>query len=113
MKKIFPLILLFSNFIITRAAMLDPITVNDDDKLNPILANEYGAVIGTSHHEPLNTDYTSDYAWGQSVASNIKIFKTPLVFNKTGKHTINYWMINPGVVLQKLVLDLGELKPSI
>ncbi|RZJ77991.1 MAG: glycosyl hydrolase, partial [Flavobacterium sp.] len=26
---------------------------NDDDKLNPVLADEYGVVIGTSHHEPL------------------------------------------------------------
>jgi len=60
----------------------------------------------------INTNYTSDNAWGQSVASNIKTFKTPLFFNKTGKHTINYWMINPGVVLQKLVLDLGGLKSS-
>jgi len=60
----------------------------------------------------ISTDYTSDYAWGQSVANNIKIFKTPLAFSKTGKHTIKYWMINPGLVLQKLVLNLGGLKPS-
>ncbi|GGG94471.1 glycosyl hydrolase 115 family protein [Pedobacter zeae] len=60
----------------------------------------------------ISKDYTSDYTWGQSVANNIKIFKTPLVFNKPGKHTLRYWMINPGVVLQKLVLDLGGLKPS-
>ena len=26
---------------------------NDDDTLNPILANKYGIVIGTSHHEPM------------------------------------------------------------
>ncbi|HEU5077719.1 MAG TPA: glycosyl hydrolase 115 family protein [Opitutaceae bacterium] len=26
---------------------------NDDDKLNPVLADEYGIVMGTSHHEPL------------------------------------------------------------
>jgi len=26
---------------------------NDDDKLNPILADEYGIVMGTSHHEPM------------------------------------------------------------
>ncbi len=26
---------------------------NDDDKLNPVKAQEYGVVIGTSHHEPL------------------------------------------------------------
>ncbi len=60
----------------------------------------------------INKDYQSEYAWGQSVANNIKIFKTKLVFDQPGKHTINYWMINPGVVLQKLVLDLGNLKPS-
>ncbi|MGX5691282.1 glycosyl hydrolase 115 family protein [Arcticibacter tournemirensis] len=27
---------------------------NDDDKLNPVLADEYGIVMGTSHHEPMN-----------------------------------------------------------
>ena len=26
---------------------------NDDDTLNPVLANEYGIVMGTSHHEPM------------------------------------------------------------
>jgi len=26
---------------------------NDDDKLNPILADQYGIVMGTSHHEPM------------------------------------------------------------
>jgi len=60
----------------------------------------------------ISVDYASEYAWGQSAARNIKIFKTPLAFNKTGKHTIKYWMITPGIVLQKLVLDLGGLKPS-
>lgn len=26
---------------------------NDDDQLNPVLADEYGVVMGTSHHEPM------------------------------------------------------------
>ena len=26
---------------------------NDDDAVNPLLANEYGIVVGTSHHEPM------------------------------------------------------------
>ncbi len=60
----------------------------------------------------ISTDYKSVNAWRESVANSIKIFKTPLTFKKAGKHTIKYWMINPGVVLQKLVLDLGGLKPS-
>lgn len=35
---------------------------NEDDPLNPVLANEYGVVMGTSHHEPMmrsHTEYTS------------------------------------------------------
>lgn len=60
----------------------------------------------------ISSSYANEGAWGQSVANGIKIFKTPFSFDKAGKHTIKYWMINPGVVLQKLVLDLGGLKPS-
>lgn len=60
----------------------------------------------------ISTNYANEGAWGQAVANGIKIFKTPFSFDKAGKHTIKYWMINPGVVLQKLVLDLGGLKPS-
>ncbi|RZK39250.1 MAG: glycosyl hydrolase [Pedobacter sp.] len=60
----------------------------------------------------ISIDNKSQAAWRKSVANSIKIFKTPLKFNKTGKHVIKYWMINPGVILQKLVLDLGGLKPS-
>ncbi len=34
-------------------AMWQPRAFSDDDPLNPQLANEYGIVVGTSHHEPL------------------------------------------------------------
>ncbi|WEK19899.1 MAG: glycosyl hydrolase 115 family protein [Candidatus Pedobacter colombiensis] len=60
----------------------------------------------------ISTDYKTEAAWRESVANSIKIFKTPLKFDQPGKHTIKYWMVTPGVVLQKLVLDLGGLKPS-
>jgi hypothetical protein len=60
----------------------------------------------------ISADYRTEKAWRQSVADNIKIFKTALKFEQPGRHTLKYWMISPGVVLQKLVLDLGGLKPS-
>ncbi|MDO7745203.1 MAG: glycosyl hydrolase 115 family protein, partial [Pedobacter sp.] len=60
----------------------------------------------------ISKDYRTETAWRKSVADNIKIFKTPLKFDNPGKHTLKYWMISPGVVLQKLVLDLGGLKPA-
>ncbi|WP_231425536.1 glycosyl hydrolase 115 family protein [Pedobacter sp. Leaf250] len=60
----------------------------------------------------ISADYKTETAWRKSVADNIKIFKTRLKIDKPGKHTIKYWMVTPAVVLQKLVLDLGGLKPS-
>lgn len=60
----------------------------------------------------ISEDYKNDRAWGKSVADNIKILKTKLSFNKAGKHTIKYWMVDAAVVLQKLVLDTGGLKYS-
>lgn len=60
----------------------------------------------------ISKDYNKDRGWEKSVADQIKIFKTLLTFNEVGKHTLKYWMIDAGVVLQKLVINAGGLKPS-
>jgi hypothetical protein len=51
-------------------------------------------------------------AWQKSVGDNINIQRSTHTITKPGTHIIKYWMISPGVVLQKLVLDCGGLKPS-
>ncbi|RKR81456.1 glycosyl hydrolase family 115 (putative glucuronidase) [Mucilaginibacter gracilis] len=50
--------------------------------------------------------------WNKTVADNINILTSKHTLLKPGKHTLKYWMVSPGVVLQKLVLDCGGLKPS-
>jgi len=50
--------------------------------------------------------------WNKWVSENIIIKTTTHKINIPGKHTVKYWMVNPGVVLQKLVLDFGGVKPS-
>ncbi|MES2776863.1 MAG: glycosyl hydrolase 115 family protein [Bacteroidota bacterium] len=50
--------------------------------------------------------------WGKWVAENIIIKSSKHKILQAGRHTVKYWMVNPGVVLQKLVLDFGDLKPS-
>jgi hypothetical protein len=50
--------------------------------------------------------------WNKWVSENIIIKTTAHKINKPGKHIVKYWMVNPGVVLQKLVLDFGGAKPS-
>ena len=50
--------------------------------------------------------------WNTSVTDHIK--KKRSVHNniKSGKHTLKIWMIDPGIVFQKFVIDAGGLKPS-
>ena len=50
--------------------------------------------------------------WNKWVAENIIIKTSKHTIQQPGKHTIKYWMVNPGVVLQKLVVDFGGVKPS-
>lgn len=60
----------------------------------------------------LNKDDNVGRTWDQWVANNIIIKTTKHQLLKPGKHTLKYWMVDPAVVLQKLVIDLGGLKPS-
>jgi hypothetical protein len=50
--------------------------------------------------------------WGKWVADNINIQSARLAVRQPGKHVLRYWMISPAVVLQKLVLDFGGVKPA-
>jgi hypothetical protein len=55
---------------------------------------------------------TSNQAWGKMVADNINIGLSKHNLDKAGKHTLKIWLIDSGLVLQKIVIDTGGLKPS-
>lgn len=58
-------------------------------------------------------DKTSDRGiWNQWAAENIILKSGKHTFDKPGKHTIKFWLVSPGVVLQKLVVDFGNVGPS-
>jgi len=50
--------------------------------------------------------------WEESVKDSIRVVKSNHVFNAPGQHTLKVWMVDPGIVLQKVVLDTGGLRPS-
>ena len=50
--------------------------------------------------------------WNTWVSNNAIMKTSEHNMSKPGKHTLKFWSISPGVVLQKLVVDLGGLKPS-
>jgi len=50
--------------------------------------------------------------WEKSVEDNARYGHTTHTLAKPGYHTLKFWMVDPGIVLQKLVVDLGGVKPS-
>lgn len=50
--------------------------------------------------------------WNKWVGENIIIKTTNHKIDKPGRHVLKYWMVNSGIILQKLVLDFGHLRPS-
>ncbi len=51
-------------------------------------------------------------SWEQSVADNIRIMVTQHRITAPGRHTLKFRMVDPGVVLQKIVVDAGGVRPS-
>jgi hypothetical protein len=50
--------------------------------------------------------------WEESVKDSVRKTKSTHAIEQPGHHTLKFWMMDPGVVLEKLVVDLGGIKPS-
>ncbi len=50
--------------------------------------------------------------WATSVKDSVRVGKSTHTIANPGYHTLKIWMVDPAVVLQKLVVDLGGVKPS-
>jgi hypothetical protein len=50
--------------------------------------------------------------WEASVRDNCREIKSAHKLDRPGYHILKIWMVDPGVVLQKLVVNLGGVKPS-
>lgn len=64
------------------------------------------------HKNETVPDWKYPQWWNQSVSDNIKIKTTEHHIYKPGVHVLKYWMIDPGLVLQKIVIDMGGVRPS-
>jgi hypothetical protein len=50
--------------------------------------------------------------WEKSVSDNARFSHSKHIINKPGYHTLKIFMVDPGVVLQKIIVNSGGLKPS-
>lgn len=60
-------------------------------------------------HQP---DWEYPAWWNNSVTDHIKIKSASFEKLEAGQHTLKVWMVDPGVVFQKFVIDAGGLLPS-
>jgi hypothetical protein len=62
---------------------------------------------------PVNFDARNgNMEWEKSVSDNFRVGKSHHTLPHPGYHTLKIWMVDPGVVLQKIVVNAGGVKPS-
>ena len=72
---------------------------------------QYGISIDDEKPQIINVHQdSSDNNWNISVANNIKILLSNHVIRKPGKHTLKFYGLNSGLVLQKIVIETGNGK---
>jgi hypothetical protein len=59
-----------------------------------------------------NVATESDRRWAENVMRNASIDTTTHSIATAGKHILKIWMVDPGVVMDKIVIDLGGAKES-
>jgi len=50
--------------------------------------------------------------WEETVKNGVRKVTTSFTLARPGAHTLKVWMVDPGVVLQKIVVDQGGVRPS-
>lgn len=57
-------------------------------------------------------DGTMNAQWARNTSDNVNVTSTVHRVTTAGAHVLKFWMVDPTVVLQNLVVDTGGLKPS-
>jgi len=57
-------------------------------------------------------DWKYPPSWNNAVMESIKKTTSKHIIKEPGQHTLKFWRVDPGLVLQKIVINTSELKPS-
>ncbi|HCC71802.1 MAG TPA: hypothetical protein DEQ09_11730 [Bacteroidales bacterium] len=72
--------------------------------------NDYGQRLAFSLDDEL--PQVISYEKGRSVMENLMTIKGELNIKAEGEHTLKIWMIDPGIVIDKIIIDTGGVKDS-
>ncbi len=94
-----------------------PVTVDavlaPTQKFQPGPGLRYG--ISFDDEEPQIVNVHADeslQAWERSVADGATVLRSKHTIAKPGYHVLKFWALDPGLVLEKLIVDTGGLRPS-
>ncbi|WP_277750689.1 hypothetical protein [Nonomuraea polychroma] len=57
-------------------------------------------------------DTTMNRQWERNTSENVNVTTTTHPITEPGWHTLKFWMVDPTVVLQRIVADTGGVLPS-
>jgi hypothetical protein len=79
---------------------------------------QYAVSIDDAEPEFVNLSYAVDLngngnkVWERHTSDNITLTHTTHTLEEAGEHTVKLWMVTPGVIVQKIVVDAGGVLPS-
>jgi len=50
--------------------------------------------------------------WEQTVKDSVRVVRAEHTLQTPGSHALKVWMVDPGVVLQRVLIDAGGVRPS-
>lgn len=74
----------------------------DDAPPQTLVMHDEGSMLPDVYHED----------WSRMVSDNVQTSTSTHVLDTPGEHVLRFWMVDPGVVLQKLVVATEDLPPS-
>ena len=57
-------------------------------------------------------DTTMNRQWERNTSDNVNVTTTTHTIDAPGVHTLKFWMVDPTVIVQRLVVDTGGLRSS-
>ncbi|KAK4241227.1 hypothetical protein C8A03DRAFT_12468 [Achaetomium macrosporum] len=92
--------------------------LSPSENANPNSPNRYsfsvdGGSLATVQPVPLTDGSTEPSGWSQAVIQGAYVAKSSLGRLGAGKHELRLWLLEPTMVLTKVVVDVGGLKASL
>jgi hypothetical protein len=82
---------------------------------NFLAGNGLRYAIAIDDNKPVIVNIHADQslaAWEKTVADNINITTSTISLDKPGNHMLKFWALDPGIVLQKIVVETGKIGES-